>query len=632
MVSSIFSPRFGRLPPSFQPTKEAEIKAAIDSDRIEDAIEMLKSDSSLVEKPLPNGELPLNYAIRREKFDIVKRIFQEMKPNVDTKDHQGLTFIDHAMLGQNPAMKTLVLECFLGNGFGDYTKQWNEQKTLLIANDLLSEINKARLGSTANPSEVHLAAKEGDLEKLQNFVRSGGNINQSDRNGLTPLHYACLFGRSEAAEWMLEYGARVDLLSNDRKSALHFAAIGGHAKIIEILISSTKLSPNVRDANQRTPLHYAVLTDHLASAAMLIQKGSNPLDQQLGVTPIALLMHRIQKQSNLRDSLKLDGLSKIIFMGFMGSWMLALSDDVRTALRAMDLVNFIPMISLSFNNLSRWDAIKMRFLLLAAIGTRTAQDPEIRSMSSILTASVAWSSSVEGIKRSWKGLTYETYRPLRNIAVHAFNGISSLSGLAGRIYHIQEGNRKENCFGTECYGSRCYTFEWNEELGRCRSTFDRDKSKEFCEKRESLFFSECRWEWDEAWETCEPKCTSGSPNGNVPKGDAKYGASAGLCNVGDWKAIGDCILQSANNLHTETAYRSDAAKILPLPIIITTQDKCEKQARKAFRMRSVKYHRDKCEGKGKDIQEWCNEVQRALNRAQEIACDTKKYRYSATEL
>lgn len=628
MVSSIFSPRFGRLLPSFQPTKEAEIKAAIDSDRIEDAIEIFKSDSSLVEKPLPNGELPLNYAIRREKFDLVKRIFQEMKPNVDTKDHQGLTFIDHAMLGQNPAMKTLVLECFLGNGFGDYTKQWNEQKTQFIANDLLGEINKARLSCTANPPEVHLAAKGGDLTKLQNFVKSDGNINQSDRNGLTPLHYACLFGRSEAAEWMLKHGARVDLLSNDRKSALHFAAIGGDAKIIEILLASTKLSPNVRDANQRTPLHYAVLTDHLASAAMLIQKGSNPLDQQLGVTPIALLMHRIQKQSNLRDSLKLDGVSKIIFMGFMGSWMFALSDDVRTALQAMDLVNFIPMISLSFNNLSRWDAIKMRFLLLAAIGARNAQDPEIQSMSSVLTASVAWSSSLEGIKRSWKGLTYETYRPLRNIVVHAFNGISSLSGLAGRIYHIQEGNRKENCFGTDCYSFGCYTLQWNEELGRCESTFDRDKSKEFCEQRDPIF-SECRWEWNEQSETCDSYCRWGSPNGNVPKANLKYGASVGLCNVGDWKAIGDCIRRSGENLHTATAYRSDAAKVLPLPI--TTQDQCEKQARKAFRTRSVQYHIDKCGGKEKDVQDWCIEVQRILNRAQEIACDTK-YRYSAIEL
>lgn len=629
MVSSIFLPGFGQLFPSFQPTntKEAEINAAIDSDRVEDVIGILKSDSSFIEKPLPNGELPLNYAIRREKFDLVKRIFQEMKPNVDTKDHQGLTFIDHAMLGQNPAMKTLVLECFLGNGFEDYTKQWNEQKTQIIANDLLNEINKALLVDRGSPSEVHLAAKAGDLAKLQNFVALGGNINQSDRNGLTPLHYACLFGRSEVAEWVLKNGAKVDLLSNDRKSALHFAAIGGHAKIIEILLASTNLSPNVRDANQRTPLHYAVLTDHLAAAAMLIQKGSNPLDQQLGVTPIALLMHRIQKQSNLRDSLKLDGLSKIIFMGFMGSWMLALSDDVRTALQAMDLVNFIPMISLSFNNLSRWDAIKMRFLLLFAIGSRNAQDPQIQLMSSVFTASVAYSSSLEGIKRSWKGLTYETYRPLRNIVVHAFNGISSLSGLAGRVYHIQEGSRKDNCFGTECFPFGCYTAQWNEELGRCESKFDPDKSKESCEGRDPIF-SGCHWEWDERSETCHANCGGGQPKG-AKNNHVKYGSSVGLCNLGDWKAIGDCVLQSGNNLHTTEGYRSDAAKILPLPI--TTEDKCEKKARKAFRTRSVQYHTDKCGAKGKDIQEWCNQIQRTLNRAQEIACDTK-YRYSATEL
>ena len=88
MTSSIFPTYFERFLPSSRPTEEAALKAAIDSDRVEDVMEILKSDG-LLAKPLPNGELPLNYAIRLEKFHIVKRIFQELKPNLEIRDNQG---------------------------------------------------------------------------------------------------------------------------------------------------------------------------------------------------------------------------------------------------------------------------------------------------------------------------------------------------------------------------------------------------------------------------------------------------------------------------------------------------------------------------------------------------------------
>ena len=57
---------------------------------------------------------------------------------------------------------------------------------------------------------------------------------------------------------------------------LHFAAIKGHVRIIELLLSH-KADVNSRSKTEATPLHLASQEGHLASVVALLQAGADPL-------------------------------------------------------------------------------------------------------------------------------------------------------------------------------------------------------------------------------------------------------------------------------------------------------------------------------------------------------------------
>jgi hypothetical protein len=50
------------------------------------------------------------------------------------------------------------------------------------------------------------------------------------------LVYACLYGRREIAQYLLEYGVDVAAQDGHGQSGLHYAALGGYLDILKLLI------------------------------------------------------------------------------------------------------------------------------------------------------------------------------------------------------------------------------------------------------------------------------------------------------------------------------------------------------------------------------------------------------------
>lgn len=74
----------------------------------------------------------------------------------------------------------------------------------------------------SNPAEssdinVWATVVTGDQATLKSYLDQGGDVLAKDPYGSTPLHVACLFGRAEAAELLLEADADLDVLNNDGK-------------------------------------------------------------------------------------------------------------------------------------------------------------------------------------------------------------------------------------------------------------------------------------------------------------------------------------------------------------------------------------------------------------------------------
>lgn len=81
------------------------------------------------------------------------------------------------------------------------------------------------------------AARTGDLDGIKRYLAEGADINElSEQTQLSPLSWATLMGKKEAAELLLQLGANVNVRQEDGGTPLHIAAFLGRAELAELLI------------------------------------------------------------------------------------------------------------------------------------------------------------------------------------------------------------------------------------------------------------------------------------------------------------------------------------------------------------------------------------------------------------
>ena len=81
-------------------------------------------------------------------------------------------------------------------------------------------------------------------------------------------------GFIETAKKIIEKGISNCDYDQSGKHALHYAVIKGEIKIVEAFINC-HMDLNVRDFDERTPLHYAYMNDNNDIAEFLISNGAN---------------------------------------------------------------------------------------------------------------------------------------------------------------------------------------------------------------------------------------------------------------------------------------------------------------------------------------------------------------------
>jgi hypothetical protein len=118
--------------------------------------------------------------------------------------------------------------------------------------------------SQARDEALFAAARAGDADEVAALLAAGARAGARDANRCTPLHWACLFGHTAAAQALLASGGA-------RLARKHAAT------------------------SRATPLHYAVRCGHGDIAAALVAAGADEYAADAsGATPVSLGLRQLQ--------------------------------------------------------------------------------------------------------------------------------------------------------------------------------------------------------------------------------------------------------------------------------------------------------------------------------------------------
>ncbi len=123
------------------------------------------------------------------------------------------------------------------------------------------------------PSQLHRAARVGDLRALAAALSHGASANEPTAAGWTPLHDASWGGHEGTVGALLAAGATVDTVTVDGLSPLTLAAGEGHKAVVDLLLSGEAYVDS-QSTDGRTPLESALQRGHLAVARQLVDSGA----------------------------------------------------------------------------------------------------------------------------------------------------------------------------------------------------------------------------------------------------------------------------------------------------------------------------------------------------------------------
>ena len=138
---------------------------------------------------------------------------------------------------------------------------------------------------TEERKQLFAAAASGDVDRVQELIDSGMDVNYPDENQMTALHHAAMHARDKVIKALIERGANVN--ATDLKggfSSLHWVVInadpqmGSTDHVDESIVALAKggADVNCTDFNFATPLHIAAQKGNKVVVDSLIRLGADP--------------------------------------------------------------------------------------------------------------------------------------------------------------------------------------------------------------------------------------------------------------------------------------------------------------------------------------------------------------------
>ena len=123
--------------------------------------------------------------------------------------------------------------------------------------------------------EIHTLAQKGDLEGIKRLIDLNPKlVNVKDKDGRTPLHWACRGVHLEILKYLVEKGADVNAEDSNKVVPLHSLGTRNSTEGIEILIAKGA-DVDARDYGGDTALHHSAMNDSAEAVDILIKKGAD---------------------------------------------------------------------------------------------------------------------------------------------------------------------------------------------------------------------------------------------------------------------------------------------------------------------------------------------------------------------
>ncbi len=141
-------------------------------------------------------------------------------------------------------------------------------------------------------SPLHYATAAGAVELVEMLLGCGAQVNQQNPHGMTPLHVAVTLSRVGVVQRLLAAGADPNLRSKTGIGPLYKAVYNNHTELTSILLQAGALPVGTPDASYM-PLHCACEFGNLAIVELLVQYGA-VIDEvnARGQTPLSLVLQR----------------------------------------------------------------------------------------------------------------------------------------------------------------------------------------------------------------------------------------------------------------------------------------------------------------------------------------------------
>lgn len=105
-----------------------------------------------------------------------------------------------------------------------------------------------------------VAKSDVDIDKVNELIRVGANVNSKLDEGITALMKASMCGYVEVVDVLISNGADVNLTSDADQTALMWASAYSHKEIIEMLISNGA-NVDLVDKKGNAAMYYAINED-----------------------------------------------------------------------------------------------------------------------------------------------------------------------------------------------------------------------------------------------------------------------------------------------------------------------------------------------------------------------------------